>query len=317
MIIAEGISKYFGDTAAVENVSFRVKEGENLILLGTSGCGKTTTLKMLNRLIVPSQGNITIDGKNTANIPAEALRRNIGYVLQHNALFPHYTVAENIAVVPQLLKWDASRIKKRTEVLLEKLHLPQSYLSKYPNELSGGQQQRVNIARAIAAEPSILLMDEPFGALDPITRAGIVKEFMELDEFKKKTIVMVTHDVDEAFEMGDTICLMDKGQVIQIGTPAELLFYPQHPYVRSFLERHYLQLAFKTVTVNNVWNSIKAATVDNESLPVISSNESIWYAIKMLSDTDVPPTILIKRNNEVKEVNAAELFAAFNNYKHN
>lgn len=317
MIIAEGISKYFGDTAAVENISFGVKEGENLILLGTSGCGKTTTLKMLNRLIVPSKGNITIDGKNTADVFAETLRRNIGYVLQHNALFPHYTVAENIAVVPRLLKWDASRIKKRTEVLLGKLHLPESYLNKYPNELSGGQQQRVNIARAIAAEPSILLMDEPFGALDPITRAGIVKEFMELDEFKKKTIVMVTHDVDEAFEMGDTICLMDKGQVIQIGTPTELLFHPQHPYVRSFLERHYLQLALKTVTLNDIWSSVKDTIINNESLPIISSDESVWYTIKMLSDTDAPPTILIQKDNEVKEVNAAILFTAFNNYKHN
>src|SRR6185312_2186063 len=209
-------------TRAVDNISFEVKEHENLILLGTSGCGKTTTLKMVNRLIEPSSGRIFIDGKNVLGQTPESLRLGIGYVLQNTGLFPHYTVSENIAIVPQLLKWDKKRIEKRVSELLEKLHLSNEYLNVYPHELSGGQQQRVGLARALVADPPVLLMDEPFGALDNVTRAKIHAEFKALDELKSKTIIMVTHDVQEAFELGDRICLMDKGKVVQNGTPAEL-----------------------------------------------------------------------------------------------
>ena len=230
MITARHLTKSFGPVKAVDNVSFEIKEGENLVLLGTSGCGKTTTLKMINRLIEPSAGRISVNGVDINDQSPEALRRGIGYVLQHNSLFPHYTVAENIAVVPQLLQWDKKRIKERTEALLIKLNLPpDKYLSVYPHQLSGGQQQRVNIARALAADPPVLLMDEPFGALDTITRTSISKEFSEIDEFMRKTIVMVTHDVQEAFLMGDRICLMREGRIVQIGKPLELLF--NHPVI--------------------------------------------------------------------------------------
>ena len=210
MIKVEQLSKHFGNVKAVDGISFELADHEKLILLGTSGCGKTTTLKMINRLIEPTSGSIFIDGKNIYGQSPEILRRRIGYVLQNNGLFPHYTVAENITIVPQLLKWDSKRTEKRIAELLEKLHLSTDQLKAYPNELSGGQQQRVGLARALVADPPVLLMDEPFGALDNVTRSKIHAEFKALDELKQKTVIMVTHDVQEAFELGDCICLMDK-----------------------------------------------------------------------------------------------------------
>src|SRR5476651_842321 len=254
MIKVEHLSKHYGKLKAVDGISFDVNEGENLILLGTSGCGKTTTLKMLNRLIEPTSGRIFINGQNILEQQPEVLRRGIGYVLQNNGLFPHYTVAENIAVVPQLLKWDKKQTDKRIGELLEKLHLDKSYLNAYPKELSGGQQQRVGLARALVADPPVLLMDEPFGALDNVTRSNIHKEFKALDELKRKTIVMVTHDVQEAFELGDRICLMDKGKIVQSGTPAELLFNPANEFVEGFLKDQRLQLEFKAVRLRDLWN---------------------------------------------------------------
>jgi len=256
MIKIEQLSKTFGQTRAVDNISFEVKEHENLILLGTSGCGKTTTLKMVNRLIEPSSGRIFIDGKNVLGQTPESLRLGIGYVLQNTGLFPHYTVSENIAIVPQLLKWDKKRIEKRVSELLEKLHLSNEYLNVYPHELSGGQQQRVGLARALVADPPVLLMDEPFGALDNVTRAKIHAEFKALDELKSKTIIMVTHDVQEAFELGDRICLMDKGKVVQNGTPAELLFNPVNDFVRGFLQEQRLSLELKSVTLKDLKHEI-------------------------------------------------------------
>jgi len=318
MIKAEGISKHFGKTIAVDNISFSVNEGENLILLGTSGCGKTTTIRMLNRLIEATSGSISINGASIYSQQPDTLRRNIGYVLQHNALFPHYTVAENIAIVPKLLKWTDGKIVSRTKVLLQKLHLPESCLSNYPGELSGGQQQRVNVARALAAEPPILLMDEPFGALDPITRAGIVREFMELDELKKKTIVMVTHDVEEAFEMGDKICLMDSGRIMQIGTPVQLLFSPENEYVRSFLDKHFLQLALKQINIEDIWESLPAVINETDGLSMVSAKSSLWDAIAFFTKGTAKEYIQISNaGNEIKQVRLNELFTAFNQYKKN
>src|SRR5476649_1266002 len=253
MIKVEQLTKSFCGIKAVDGISFEVAEGENLILLGTSGCGKTTTLKMINRLIEPTSGDIFIDGKNIFEQSPEILRRGIGYVLQNNGLFPHYTVAENIAIVPQLLKWDKKRTENRVSELLKKLHLNTSYLNVYPNELSGGQQQRVGLARALVADPPVLLMDEPFGALDNVTRSKIHAEFKALDELKSKTIIMVTHDVQEAFELGDRICLMDKGKIVQNGTPAELLFHPKNDFVRGFLKEQRLQLEFRALRLNDIW----------------------------------------------------------------
>lgn len=244
MIELLDVSKSFGATAAVKDVSFTVKEGETMVILGTSGCGKTTTLKMINRLIEPDSGKILINGQSAADEKPEMLRRKIGYVMQNIGLFPHYTVAENIAIVPKLLNWPALQIKNRTQELLEKIHLSPDCLTLFPRELSGGQQQRVGLARALVADPAILLMDEPFGALDNVTRTNIQVEFKALEELKRKTIVMVTHDVQEAFELADRICLMSKGEIVQIGTAEDLLYRPANDFARQFLDAGRLVLEF-------------------------------------------------------------------------
>jgi len=281
MILAENISKQFKGVTAVKDVSFHVEERETLVLLGTSGCGKTTTLKMLNRLTEPSSGNVFINNENTRSVEPSSLRKKIGYVMQNTGLFPHYTVAENIAVVPRLLKWGNEKIIARTNILMEKLKLPAAdFLHKYPHELSGGQQQRIGLARALAADPPVLLMDEPFGALDPITRMDIVQEFKSLDELKNKTIVMVTHDVQEAFELGDKICLMDKGKVMQMGNPVDLLFHPANDFIKDFLHHKSFQLELNAVKIFAGWQQLDDAANTNASL---KSSDSLWDALQLLS----------------------------------
>ena len=314
MIKAEDISKHFGKVKAVDTINFEVQEQENLILLGTSGCGKTTTLKMINRLIEPTSGSIFINGKNIADEQPETLRRSIGYVLQNNGLFPHYTVAENIAIVPQLLKWDKKKIVDRTAELMEKLHLSSDYLHVYPNELSGGQQQRIGLARALVSDPPVLLMDEPFGALDNVTRAAIHKEFKALDELKRKTIIMVTHDVQEAFELGDRICLMDKGKIIQSGTPADLLFKPTNKFVRDFLKDQRLQLEFKAIRLLDIWNLLPSHHRENHISPVSTSTD-LWTALEHFKFIDSETINVSKDKNEIKTVGFEQLMSAFNKYK--
>ena len=293
MIKVEHLGKHFGKVKAVDDISFDVAEHENFVLLGTSGCGKTTTLKMINRLIEPTHGKIFINNKNILEQQPEVLRRGIGYVLQNNGLFPHYTIGENIAIVPQLLKWDDKKIQYRVSELLEKLHLSKDYLNVYPNELSGGQQQRVGLARALVADPPVLLMDEPFGALDNVTKAKIHAEFKALDELKRKTIIMVTHDVQEAFELGDRICLMDKGNIVQTGTPAELLFKPKNKFVREFLQEQRLQLEFRSLTLKDV----------KQELEGFHADQSVWSVMENLK---------IDSNNSASFEN---LMSAFYNYK--
>ncbi|WP_461450434.1 ABC transporter ATP-binding protein [Mucilaginibacter sp.] len=279
MIKVEHLSKHFGKVKAVDDISFDVNEHENLILLGTSGCGKTTTLKMLNRLIEPTHGKIFINNKNILSEQPEILRRGIGYVLQNNGLFPHYTIGENIAIVPQLLKWDKKQTEHRVSELLEKLHLSRDYLNVYPNELSGGQQQRAGLARALIANPPVLLMDEPFGALDNVTKAKIHAEFKALDELKKKTIIMVTHDVQEAFELGNRICLMDIGKIVQQGTPAELLFKPKNKFVSDFLKEQRLQLEFRSISLRDIKQEINGFEED----------ESVWSVMEKLKSSGDQP----------------------------
>ncbi|MCO5950570.1 ABC transporter ATP-binding protein [Mucilaginibacter flavidus] len=315
MIKVKHLSKNFGKVKAVDHISFEVKEHENLILLGTSGCGKTTTLKMINRLIEPSGGEIFIGGKNIFEQSPEILRRGIGYVLQNNGLFPHYTVAENIAVVPQLLKWDKKRTEKRVDELLEKLHLTKDYLHVYPNELSGGQQQRIGLARALVADPAVLLMDEPFGALDNVTRSKIHAEFKALDELKRKTIIMVTHDVQEAFELGDHICLMDKGKIVQDGAPADLLFKPKNDFVSGFLQEQRLQLEFKTIRMPDIWKWLPGKQKETKG-KTPAADTDFWSALEHFK-FDGADAISIK-NKEIDEVKSAsfeELMAAFYQYK--
>ncbi|TGE16144.1 ABC transporter ATP-binding protein [Hymenobacter elongatus] len=252
-IRAAHLHKRYGSHAVVQDVSFVLHPGETLVLLGPSGCGKTTLLKMLNRLVEPDAGTVDINGRDVRHQRPEQLRRGIGYVIQQVGLLPHYTVAENIAVVPRLLGLAASAIHQRTTALLTRLHLPpERYAHQYPHQLSGGQQQRVGLARALAADPPIVLLDEPFGALDPITRASIRREFRELEELRNKTVVLVTHDVAEAFELADRILLLDAGRVQQLGTPRELLLQPANSFVRQFFAAERLALQLRIFTLADV-----------------------------------------------------------------
>jgi len=312
MIKVEHLGKHFGKVKAVDDISFEVNEHETLVLLGTSGCGKTTTLKMLNRLIEPTHGSIFINNKNILDQQAEVLRRGIGYVLQNNGLFPHYTVGENIAIVPQLLKWDEDKIRHRVSELLEKLHLSEDYLDVYPNELSGGQQQRVGLARALVADPPVLLMDEPFGALDNVTKAKIHAEFKALDELKRKTIIMVTHDVQEAFELGDRICLMDKGKIVQIGTPTDLLFKPNNQFVEDFLKEQRLQLEFKAIKPPS---PPEGGTFELHGV-ILPAAIGLWELLEQLKFTKSESiAILDNQHKQVGQLNFQDLMSAFYKYK--
>jgi osmoprotectant transport system ATP-binding protein len=225
-------------------------------------------------------------------------------------------VAENIAIVPQLLKWDKKKTENRTVELMEKLHLDKRYLHVYPNELSGGQQQRVGLARALVSDPPVLLMDEPFGALDNVTRSTIHKEFKALDELKRKTIIMVTHDVQEAFELGDTICLMDKGKIVQSGTPAELLFSPANEFVESFLKDQRLQLEFRAVRLVNIWDLMPNAHKKANGLS-LAANIDVWSALEGFKFNDHETISIINDTGERKHVGFDQLMAAFYQYKNN
>jgi osmoprotectant transport system ATP-binding protein len=315
MITVENVVKTFDNKKAVDGISFEVKAGENAVLLGTSGCGKTTTLRMINRLAETTSGNIYINGKNIKEISPEDLRRNIGYVLQHNGLFPHYTIAENIAIVPELLKWPKEKIVKRISELLGQLHLPQNYLSLYPQELSGGQQQRVGLARALAANPPLLLMDEPFGALDAVTRASITNEFSQLEVLKNKTIVLVTHDIHEAFQIGDKILLMDKGKIVQAGTATDLLFKPANNFVTEFFESQRMQLELNAVFLKDIWPFLDN-TIFQNNLNEVSPDATIWEAMNILSlkkrENSITPNVA---TDERKPAGFDSLFTALSAYK--
>lgn len=315
MIELEKVSKHYNNTKAVDNISFEVKESETVVLLGTSGCGKTTTLRMINRLAEATSGEIIVNGQNIREQPAEKMRRGIGYVLQHHGLFPHYTVAENIAIVPDLLKWNKNDINNRIKELLEKLQLPQSVALAYPAQLSGGQQQRVGLARALAAFPPVLLMDEPFGALDPVTRADIRKEFSTIDEFKRKTILMVTHDVQEAFELGDRICLMDKGKIVQIGKATDLLFNPANDFVSSFIKEQRFQLELESILLKDVWSLLPKA-IDGTDEKLFSPENNLWTALETVSSGQQGFKRFVSiYNNDKKQIDIASLMAAFSQYK--
>jgi osmoprotectant transport system ATP-binding protein len=237
MIVLEHVSKtYDTGSVAVHNVSLRVPAGQMLVLLGGSGSGKTTTLKMINRLIESSSGRIEVDGRDVRAVDPVQLRRGIGYVFQGIGLFPHLTVAENIAVVPRLLHWPPERIERRLDELLELVHLPPAeYRSRLPGQLSGGQQQRVGFARALAAGPTMMLLDEPFGALDPLTRNALREEFLQIRSRLELTAVMVTHDMTEALLSADLIAVMNAGRLLRVGTPHELLTDPGDDFVASLM----------------------------------------------------------------------------------
>lgn len=315
MIELRQVSKHYGKTVAVNNISFKVDEQETLVLLGTSGCGKTTTLKIINRLIDADSGMITIGDKDISRERPEILRRGIGYVMQHIGLFPHYTIAENISVGLKLLKWNPKKIEERIRELINQLHLPADCLKLFPHEMSGGQQQRIGLARALAADPPVLLMDEPFGALDNVTKSSIHAEFKVLEELRRKTIVMVTHDVQEAFELADRICLMDKGEIVQIGSPHDLLYRPANDFAKKFLDTHRLALEFKVVLLKDIWKLLPERAYFSENKE-ISAETSIWAAIEQLRLSGKEAlNVLSQKSGERKTISFQDLTTGFNHYQ--
>ncbi|MBA4493827.1 ABC transporter ATP-binding protein [Paenactinomyces guangxiensis] len=243
MIEFKEVSKTFEDGfEALKDISFKVKEGELLVLIGPSGCGKTTTMKMVNRLIEPTKGTITIEGKDIAGEDPVTLRRNTGYVIQQIGLLPHMNIKENVSLVPRLKKWKKEQYVDKVNELMEMVGLdPETFGERYPSELSGGQQQRVGVIRALAAEPKIILMDEPFSALDPISREQLQDELVRLQREIRKTIVFVTHDMDEALKIADRICIMKDGEIVQLDRPENILRHPSNEFVRNFIGEDRLQ----------------------------------------------------------------------------
>jgi osmoprotectant transport system ATP-binding protein len=236
MIELQQVSKLFGDTKAVDCVDLKIEKGEVCVLIGPSGCGKSTTLKMMNRMIDRYEGTILIDGRENKTRKPELLRRTIGYVIQSVGLFPHMNVCDNISVVPRLLKWDKERIEQRGLELMDLIGLDSAqYGHKYPHELSGGEAQRIGVARALAADPPILLMDEPFGAVDPLGRLLLQNEFLAIQKRLKKTVVFVTHDLDEAIRLADRIAIMNDGKIVQYDIPETILSSPVNSFVRDFV----------------------------------------------------------------------------------
>lgn len=237
MLELKNISKSFNGTKAVADLSFTVSKGETLCLIGQSGCGKSTTLKMINRLLDPNSGSILINGEDISNEDPVKLRREIGYVSQEGGLFPHWTIRKNIGLVPRLKDWDNERIKERTLELLKLVGLePEIFLDRYPAELSGGQQQRISIARSLGADPELMLMDEPFSSLDPLTRRELQEEFLSLKKELQKTIVFVSHDIREAFLVADRILMMHEGRMLQYGKKEDFLSNPENSYVERFIK---------------------------------------------------------------------------------
>jgi osmoprotectant transport system ATP-binding protein len=277
------IKRYPGrQRAAVENLSFTVPPGDICVLIGPSGCGKTTALKMVNRLISISEGDITIDGTSVKDLELSQLRRGIGYVFQQIGLFPHLTIESNIGTVPRLLGWSKVRIRDRASELLELVGLdPTSDLKRYPAEFSGGQQQRIGVARAMAADPPIMLMDEPFGAVDPIARDRLQNDFLRLHRQVRKTVIFVTHDIDEAIKMGDRIAIMRDGHLVQMATADELLASPVDDFVASFVGADRGLKRLRVRTLDDI--ELGPAPADGEaSGPTIPGNTSLHYALSMM-----------------------------------
>lgn len=237
MIRINNVSKKYGEFYAVNNLSLTVNKSEFLVILGPSGCGKSTLLRLINKMIKRDSGEIEVEGKNIDDLKGEELRKAIGYVIQSIGLFPHMDVKKNIATVPHLLKWKEDRIDKRVVAMLELVGLePEKYINKKPSELSGGEAQRIGVARAMASDPDILLMDEPFGAVDPINRLRLQKEFRKIQRKLKKTVVFVTHDIDEALLLADRICVMFQGEIVQIDTPEKIVLQPKNDFVKDFFK---------------------------------------------------------------------------------
>lgn len=280
MIKIDNLTKIFdtqnGPITAADHIQMEVPAGEICVLLGPSGCGKTTTLKMINRIIPPTSGKVFINGEDTTGLNTVDLRRNIGYVIQQIGLFPNMTIEENIAVVPKLLGWDANRYKARAKELLEMVALdPSVFLKRYPKELSGGQQQRIGVARALAADPPVMLMDEPFGAIDPINREVIQDEFLKMQQELKKTIMFVSHDIDEAVKMADRIAIFRGGKLVQYDAPDDLLAHPKDKFVESFVGDDRALKRLRLAHVHQVMES---------PAPFVTAKETLETALKRIEE---------------------------------
>ena len=298
MIEFKDVCKEYKDKKILENINFRINDGEFIVLIGESGCGETTTLKMINKLILPSSGSIEIDGKNIADMDSVELRRNIGYVIQHIGLFPHLTIGDNIKIIAKLRSKDKEAIDKKARSLLEMVHLdPNTYMDKYPSEMSGGQQQRAGVARAFMTDANIILMDEPFSALDPITRTQIQDALLEIQSTIHKTIVFVTHDMDEAIKLADRICIMENGRIVQFDTPENILRFPADDFVRKF------------VGSNRIWSSpefIKTKDIMITSPVCCRPETTIFKCIEMMSRRKVDTLMVTDRDKKLKGILFAE-----------
>jgi len=284
--------RYKGGHDVLKNINLTCEQGEITVFIGPSGCGKTTTMKLINRLINPTKGQILINGKDTSELNAVELRRNIGYVIQNVGLFPHMNIARNVAVVPKLLKWDKEKINSRTDDLLRMVNLePEQYRNRYPSELSGGQQQRIGVIRALAVEPEIILMDEPFSALDPISREQLQEELIQLQKDINKTIVFVTHDMDEALKIADKIVLMRDGQIVQEASPEEILRRPANDFVKDFIGKKRLQQVPDIPIVQDVMVK-KPAT--------IFASRGLATAMKMMEKRQVDSLVVVDDQNYIE-----------------
>ncbi len=306
MITIDHVSKQYGATTVVDDVSLHIERNSICVIVGSSGSGKTTLLRMINRLVEPSRGRILIDGKDAAQEPPHLLRRRIGYVIQGHGLFPHRSVADNIATVPRLLGWDAARIASRVTTLLAALDLePASFAHKFPHQLSGGQQQRVGVARALAAEPALLLMDEPFGALDPIIRNKAQDDLLAIQRKFGTTVVLVTHDIDEAFRLGDRVAVMSAGRVLQSGRPAELLRAPADPLVARMIGTSDRALRLLSLTTAG-----EAALAGTATGPQVAASASLREVLSELVWRGAEgATVLDAAGNPVGQLNVAAILA--------
>lgn len=290
MIRFENVTKKFGNFVAVDNLKVNFKAGETNVLIGPSGCGKTTTLRMINRLIEPTKGNILIDGQDIGKIDPVELRRNIGYVIQQIGLFPHMDIAENVGLVPYLKNYPESKRKERIEELLDFVNMPaKDFAHRYPNELSGGQQQRIGVARALAADPDIILMDEPFGALDPITRYALQDDFLSMQDKIKKTVIFVTHDMDEALKLADKILIMKDGKLLQFDSPMEILRKPCHGFVEEFIGKERLLKRPEYINVRDIM--IKEPVT-------IKPERNLTYAMEKMRQEKVDSLMIVDGNDK-------------------
>jgi osmoprotectant transport system ATP-binding protein len=315
MIVFEHVSKeYMTGAVAVEDLCLEVADGETLVLLGTSGCGKTTTLKMVNRLVEPTRGRILLDGKDILRQDPIQLRRGIGYAIQEIGLLPHMTVSENIALVPRLLKWPKQRTDERVVELLRMVGLePGKFRDRYSSQLSGGQRQRVGVARALAADPPIILMDEPFGALDPITREQLQNEFVDLLADLKKTVIFVTHDIFEAVKIGGRIALLHAGKLQQVDSPANLVEHPANAFVNDFLGSRRFQLSLLTATVKTILSApdfAKRIAHDGNPCEKVEASDSLIEALDVFKRTRRDELPVFERSVFLGYLTKAELLNA-------